>query len=227
MDIHSHVLPGIDDGSKSVEESLLMLAASARQGVRRIAATPHFYPMENSPEQFLSRRDEAEKWLRKAWQPGLPELMMGAEVYFFDGMSHTDALDEFRLEGTGLLLLEMPLTPWTARQIQEVEKVQSRSGITVLMAHIERYLKFQDPQVWDELRQAGVLMQCNAEFFLHWRTKRKALRMVKAGEIHFLGSDCHNMSTRPPRLGEAVSLIGQEERDKLNEIIREYIPEPF
>lgn len=227
MDIHSHVLPGMDDGSKSVEESLLMLGASARQGVRRIAATPHFYPTENSPEQFFSRRQKAEERLRKAWQPGLPELMMGAEVYFFEGMSHTDALDELRIEGTGLLLLEMPFTPWTARQIQEVKKIQSRNGITVLMAHIERYLKFQDPQVWDELRQAGVLTQCNAEFFLRWRTKRKALRMVKAGEIHFLGSDCHNMSTRPPRLGEAVSLIGQEERDKLNEIIREYIPEPF
>ena len=58
-DIHSHILPGMDDGSRSTEESLAMLAASAAQGVRAIAATPHFYAMENSPEEFLARRAAA------------------------------------------------------------------------------------------------------------------------------------------------------------------------
>lgn len=224
VDIHSHVLPGMDDGSKSVEESIQMLKVTVQQGIRQIAATPHFYPADNSPEQFLDRRAKAEKRLRDAWQPWFPELRIGAEVYYFEGMSHAEALDDLRIEGTELLLLEMPFAPWSERMVREIEEIQARSGITVLMAHIERYFRFQKSQVWEELMQTGVRMQCNAEFFLHWKTRRKALRMLKAGKIHFLGSDCHNMRSRQPVLGEALSRIGDAERQRLEETISAYLP---
>lgn len=224
VDMHSHVLPNMDDGSKSVEESIQMLEATARQGIRHMVATPHFYPTDNSPEQFLARRKKAEKRLCDVWQPGFPELRMGAEVYFFEGMSHAEALDDLRIAGTELLLLEMPFTAWSDRMVREIEELQARSGITVLMAHIERYFRFQKDRVWEELLRSGVRMQCNAEFFLNWRTRRKALRMLKAGRIHFLGSDCHNMGSRQPLLGEALSRIGDAERRRLEENISVYLP---
>lgn len=91
--------------------------------------------------------------------------------------------------------------------VTEILDIQSRRDTTVLLAHIERYMAFQKPAVWRELLDNGVRMQCNAEFFLHWKTKRKALRMLREGKIHFLGSDCHNVTTRPPRLGEAMEVI--------------------
>jgi len=209
VDFHSHVLPGIDDGSQSVEESLRMLEASAEQGIRCMAATPHFYPLENNPERFLSQRERALSRLKEAWRPGLPQLLMGAEVYYFDGMSRCKELTDFRIERTSLLLLEMPFQPWTERMIAEVRALHSRPGFTVLLAHIERYLRFQKDTVWDELLEMGVMMQSNAEFFLRWNTKYKALRLLETGRIHLLGSDCHNMKTRPPRLGEALNVIGE------------------
>lgn len=207
IDIHSHILPGMDDGSRSVEESVKMLEASARQGVRYIAATSHFYAMENSPEQFLRRRAAAAALLQTVWQPQFPRLALGAEVYYFDGISRTDKLDQLKLENTRLLLLEMPFSAWSGRMVTEILDIQSRRDTTVLLAHIERYMAFQKPAVWRELLDNGVRMQCNAEFFLHWKTKRKALRMLREGKIHFLGSDCHNVTTRPPRLGEAMEVI--------------------
>ncbi len=84
-DMHCHILPGMDDGSRSAAESLSMLEASAAQGVDRIVATPHFYAGENSPEVFLSRREHAYERLKAVWRPGLPEIALGAEVCWFAG----------------------------------------------------------------------------------------------------------------------------------------------
>ena len=63
IDFHSHILPGIDDGSKSVEMSIKMLRREAQQGISRVVATPHFYPQTDNPERFLRRRAEAERIL--------------------------------------------------------------------------------------------------------------------------------------------------------------------
>lgn len=224
IDFHSHVLPGMDDGSTCVEESLAMLEASAQQGIGCMAATSHFYPMENSPEQYLARRAAAEERLRTVWKPGLPKLLLGAEVYFFEGMSRVQELDALRIEGTELLLVEMPFHSWTERMVKELLAVHERQDMTVVLAHIERYFRFQPKRLWDDLLDAGILMQCNAGFFLSWRTKRKACRMLAERRIHLLGSDSHNMSDRPPRLGDALSVIGKSERRRLERSIRQLVP---
>ena len=93
-DFHSHILPGIDDGSASLQESIAMLKMEAEQGIRHVVATPHFYPRHDSPERFLSRRDDAEARLREEMEkyPWLPSLEIGAEVYFFRGISESDVL---------------------------------------------------------------------------------------------------------------------------------------
>ncbi len=225
IDIHCHVLPGMDDGSKTVEESVQLLRASAQQGIMQMAATPHFYPEQNSPEVFLERRARAEEKLEGILPSGLPALRMGAEVYYFEGINRTRAIDDLRIAGTELLLLEMPFSPWSKRMLQEVTELQAHDGITVLLAHIERYLGFQETRVWEDLIQAGVLMQCNAGFLLNWRTRRKAMRMLKAGRIHFVASDCHNMQLRPPNLGKAFALMDRRERMRLRALQRAYVPQ--
>lgn len=223
IDIHSHILPGIDDGSKSVEESLDMLRASAQQGIGCVAATPHFYSMENSPERFLARRKTAAEQLRAAWQPGLPKLLLGAEVYFFTGISQMEDIDALCLGGT-VLLLEMPFCPWTDRMVSEISVLRSQRELTVVLAHIERYLHWQTKALWNELLDMGLLMQCNASFFLDWRTRGKARRMLAEGRVHLLGSDAHNMSSRPPRLGEAKASIGEAGWRKLEENVHRLLP---
>lgn len=208
IDFHSHVLPGIDDGSRSVEESLRMLAASAGQGIAYMAATPHFYPSETSPRQFLDRRDRAAERLRAAWRPEFPRLLLGAEIYYCDGISRDAEVEALRIEGTSLLLLEMPFRTWSDRMVAEIKALHNRPGCTVMLAHVERYLRLQKREVWEQLLEAGILMQSNASFFLQWSTKHKAVHMLDAGRIHLLGSDCHNMAERPPRVGDALAQIG-------------------
>lgn len=223
VDFHSHVLPKIDDGSKSVEESLQMLEASSSQGITYMAATPHFYPAEISPKQFLDRRKRAAERLRAVWRPEFPKLLLGAEVYFFDGISRAEEVEALRMEGTSLLLLEMPFHAWSDRMVAEVKALHNCSGCTVVLAHIERYLRLQKGTVWDELLEAGILMQSNASFFLHWSTKRKAVHMLDAGRIHLLGSDCHNMAERAPHMGEALAVIGEQRVQALERRCRDLL----
>ncbi len=223
-DIHCHVLPQMDDGSRSVEESLAMLEAMAAQGIGCVVATPHFYAGENSPERFLARRAASRERLAEAWRPGLPALKLGAEVCYFEGVSRCQGLEALEIEDTGLLLLEMPFCRWSQRMLSEVWEIQA-SRATVLLAHIERYLRWQESDTWATLAEWGVLNQCNATFFLRWQTKRKALRMLREGKIHLLGSDSHNMDTRPPQMEEAMAVLGPGERAILEENSREFLPD--
>lgn len=213
IDIHTHILPGMDDGSGSLEESLAMAKESARQGVRLLAATPHFYATQEDPNSFLRRREKSLALLESTWQEGFPTLLVGAEVRYFDGISRVEKIAHLTLDHTRILLLEMPFTSWSGRMVDEVLELQRSRGLQVLLAHVERYLKDQDGQVWETFRQNGVWMQCNANFFLRWQTKRKAQALFKKGEIQMLGSDTHNMTSRPPNLAMArdalVKSLGQ------------------
>lgn len=207
IDFHCHVLPRMDDGSKSTEESLRMLKCSAEQGITTVAATPHFYADRDTPERFFSRRAAAMERLMGGWHPGLPNVLCGAEVHYFPGLQRTEDILRMRLAGTPLLLIEMPFSKWSGRMISDILELNQLPGVTVVLAHVERYQKDQSAETWEELRGNGVLMQSNAEFFLHWMQKRRALRMLERGEIQLLGSDSHNMDARAPRLGEALGVI--------------------
>ena len=207
-DFHMHVLPGMDDGSRDVETSLGMLERSAACGVDTVAATPHFYAAENSIAQFLRRRQEACEKLREAAEgrDDLPRVLLGAEALYFSGMSAADGLDGLCLEGTDLLLLEMPFAPWTDRVLQEVQSIQ-RDGLRVVAAHIERYLAIQPRRTMEAFFDLGTLIQCNGAFFRSRRTAHRAMGMLRRGQVQFLGSDAHDLTDRPPDLGPAMACI--------------------
>lgn len=208
IDFHAHLLPGIDDGSDSVETSLGMLDLWRKQNIRYICCTPHFYADHNTPERFLRRRGAAYETISRAMDPeqGYPSLLLGAEVHFFSGMSSAEELTQLCLQGTDLLLLEMPFTRWTDHMLGEVEDI-CRRGLQPVAAHIERYMDLNSKRTLQRFYNTGVMIQSNAEFFLEHRTARKAMRMLREGTIQFLGSDAHNLSSRKPNLGPALELI--------------------
>ncbi len=232
IDFHSHILPGIDDGSKDVSTSLSMISAQRDQGIDVIVATSHFYATQRSPEHFLFRRQEAYEKLLPVLPPDTPPILLGAEVLYFPGLSHMRQLPELCIEGTNILLLEMPFDSWSEYYIREVKELARSGEYTIMIAHIERYYFQQPVSVWDDFLNLGILMQSNADFFLSFRTKRKALRLLKEGRVHLLGTDTHNMLTRPPRIAEAVTIIrrhlGQACLDEIDalgrDLLREIIP---
>lgn len=217
FDFHSHVLPGIDDGSGSVEESIAMLRSEAQQGIRHVVATPHFYASHDNPKRFLERRREAELRLREKMDriEGLPQLSVGAEVHYFPGISDWDGLSELTIEKNGYILIEMPQVPWSDRMWRELADITYKQGLTPIIAHVDRYLSpLRTHGIPRRLEELPVLVQANASFFITGLTSHIAMGMLKRQQIHLLGSDCHNMTTRKPNLGEAVQKIktrlGQE-----------------
>ena len=210
IDFHSHVLPGMDDGSASVEESVSMLRMEKQQGIECVIATPHFYANHDTPEQFLQRRARAEQRLREemAKHGDLPQLKIGAEVYFFKGISDSDVVSELTIDSKRCILVEMPVSPWTDSMYRELEGLYVKRGFTPVVAHIDRYIsRFRTFGIPQRLGELPVLVQANADFFLNRATASMALRMLKKDEIHLLGSDCHNLKSRKPNLGEAAALI--------------------
>lgn len=210
IDFHSHILPDIDDGSASLEQSVAMLQMEAKQGIRHVVATPHFYAQHDKPEHFLKKRAEAEKLLREemARHKDLPALSVGAEVYYFNGISDSDVLSELTIDKKRYILIEMPLPPWTDRMYRELENIWIKQNLMPIVAHVDRYIApFYTHGIPEKLERLPVMVQANASFFLEKATRRMAIRMLGKGRIQLLGSDCHNLTDRVPNLGEAIHLI--------------------
>ncbi|MDO5146573.1 MAG: capsular polysaccharide biosynthesis protein [Eubacteriales bacterium] len=208
IDFHSHVLPGIDDGSKSVDMSMQMLEMSVNQGVDVMLATPHFYASRHRVEAFLKRRNDAYERLAEVKKDFGPKLLLGAEVAFFSGISHADRIEDLTVEGTDAMLLEMPFTPWEKSDIREVEYIISKRKIKVILAHLERYMNFPGNKKWiEELSKMPLCVQINAESLLGWHKRRPLLKMFKQGEAHLLGSDTHRTDKRVPNLGQGREVI--------------------
>lgn len=220
IDLHAHVLPEIDDGSSGVAESLAMLRESRRQGVDTMVATPHFLADRERPDRFLARRNRAFSRLEPHLTAEMPTLLLGAEVTYFNGMDRSEEVRALCLGDSDLLLVEMPFSPWSSRMVDEVSALGQRLGVVPVLAHIERYLRQEGASGWlDAFADNGVYFQCNGSFFLSFWDRRKALAMLRRGEIHFLGSDCHNMKERAPNLAQARDVIRKKAGDAFLEEI--------
>jgi protein-tyrosine phosphatase len=221
IDMHCHILPGVDDGARDVETSLAMLEASRAQGVQYMVATPHFYATRDRVDTFLDRRREAWEILKSRMGADYPGIVLGAEVAFFRGISRAERLEALKIEGTDCLLLEMPFRPWSEDDVDEVSEILEKHGYTIILAHIERYLAMRgNADYIGNLLELPVLAQINAESLLDWRQRGKLIKMVRNGQVHLLGSDCHGIHHRPPNLGEGREILrkktGTEYLDRID-----------
>ena len=218
-DFHTHILPMMDDGSRSPEEGLQMLRASAASGVDTVVLTPHFYAGRDNPEHFCARLDRSLAMLHEALA-GAPELadmrlIHGAEIEYFNGIACVSDIPALKLGDSGCMLVEMPHGKWTSRVVDDVLQLNNCRNTRVVLVHVERYLFDQTPDVIEALLRSGVLMQSNASFFTGRFSSGKAIRMLRRGWIHLLGSDAHNTTTRPPNLAAACDVIRKRAGEEL------------
>lgn len=203
-DFHSHILPRADHGSDGLETSLGQLELIASYGIKRVVATPHFYPSRDSVETFLERRSRAAEELRGAMRRGLPEVMLGAEVLICDGIENMEGLERLTVLGTDCILLEMPMTKWSQRTYDTVEEI-SRMGLSPVMAHVDRY----DSRAVDELLELDVKAQLNPSAFESRRQRKNAERWLSEGKVVALGSDLHMVNQKEYRsFSSAIKALG-------------------
>lgn len=209
-DFHSHILPGIDDGSKTVADSIKMLQMLAEQGISRVIATPHFYPEKNSPKAFIAKRDFSEQLLREEMEKhtGLPELLIGAEVFYYQGISDWDGLQDLTIGNNRCILIEMPFKQWTVPMYQELADIYERHNLWPVIAHLDRYINpLSSDAVPERLYDMPVYVQANASSFLRFSTRRMMMRLLQKRQINLLGSDCHDLSGRKPNMSRAIKKI--------------------
>jgi protein-tyrosine phosphatase len=218
-------LPKIDDGSKSSDMSVDMLTMSYNYGIDVMVATPHFYIKHDTVEKFLKHREASYNALQSKIEAvsctGVPEIRLGAEVYYFGSISAFPDIDKLCIDGTRYLLLEMPFSEWTSSMLLEVEKLVYDCNITPIIAHLDRYLEYKkNNDCIDRLVKTGALIQMNGEFVNGFFTRNKALNLIKSGVISLLGSDCHNLDKRAPNLDKTFDIIrkrcGQDTLDRID-----------
>ena len=211
VDFHSHVVPGVDDGSKNTDMSLQMLRSMRQQGTDLVVATPHFYMGRTAPEEYLEKISDACYLLREAIEKSgeeVPQMVLGYEVYYFKGISQANFINLFTIGNSSYILLELPTRPLTNADVEDIYRIRANQGLTPILAHVERYLAFEHFDfLQDMIRQGELLAQVNADSLLRWSTRKKALEFLKSGSAQFVGSDAHNIEQRAPHLGEAMAMI--------------------
>ena len=203
VDIHTHILPGIDDGPASVVDSLRLLYEEKRQGVTHIVLTPHFDMGEEKLESFFARREEAYRALQEALraEPALGELKLykGAEVRYDPNMVFTSP-DPLCIEGTRYMLLE--LTNDYPFNVETTVNWLTSKGITPIIAHAERYDYLREnKKLVQTLLEMGAIFQCNASAMLSPLRRRNVKKLQRMGAVHIFASDTHSVDKRPPLLG--------------------------
>lgn len=222
VDWHTHILPAMDDGSKSIEESVQMLRMLSEQGVSRVIATPHFYANNESVESFLDRRRESYEQLSEHLFEGAPEIRLGAEVAYYSGISRLPDLKRLCVEGSKCLLLEMPMSKWTEYIVKEIEELAHRGKINLVLAHVDRYQHFQNAKIWERLCESGCIMQVNASSVIGFTTRPRMLKLMRNESVHCIGSDCHNLAVRAPRIGRAYEIIEKKLGDRFVRKIKDF-----
>lgn len=211
IDFHSHILPAVDDGSRTLEESLAILRDSFQQGVDTVVSTSHFYANEEYPEEFLKRRNIAARELEEAMlfsADVYPEVILGAEVLFFPGISQAEEIEGLRIGDTRCILIEPPMAPWSEDMLDEIRQLGDHFDLIPIIAHVDRYMTIlQDNTLVSRVLQRDLAVQVNGTYFLNPKTQKAALENLKAGKIHLIGSDCHNLDSRPQNLGAVRKLI--------------------
>ena len=182
--------------------SFEMLRRMKRYGCDLVVSTSHYYRKDESIPAFLARRQAS--WHRlceTATGEELPSIALGAEVAFFFGIETEKDLGKLCIGDTDLLLLEMPFAPWTAYEMNAVSALCFDRKFRVILAHYERFAAFQKSnELYERILDLPVIVQINAESLTHRFASKKWLAMFEKGRAQLLGSDAHNLTSRPPNL---------------------------
>lgn len=211
VELHCHILPGIDDGSQDIETSLKMIARLQEQGAKKIVLTPHYYSDTISLEDFLRRRDASFNALMRELPAGSPTLIPAAEVYISEYLFHNDNIDELKIGNSNYILIEHSFSSsFSEGAYDRLMNLYCDYGVRPVLAHIERYRALmEDVYKLEDYIDMGCLTQVNVSSFVDApkKVRKKLFNLLDTGHIHLLGSDCHNLDSRPPEYEEGVNEI--------------------
>lgn len=221
VEMHCHILPGVDDGADDMDEAVELLRLEYEQGVRQIILTPHYREgyFETSRDQI---RQVYQELCKAAVKAGLQmELYLGCELHrSSDILERLERDTAYCMADTRYVLLEFSEID-TFQMIRSYTSGLINYGYRPIVAHAERCKALSEEKI-KELIELGAYIQINAESILGksgWRTKNFCRRLLKDGNVHFVGSDSHHVKYRSPCLGLCAAYmkkkLGEEETRRL------------
>lgn len=228
VDIHTHIIPGVDDGSQGIGETMKMVEIAYREGIRIIVATPHYGAW--NPDYDKAKTVKYCRMVReriKAVHSDM-NIYIGNEIYYNPGIvEDLKSGKALTLGGTSYALVEFAVD-------EDYETICSglrsfvMEGYRPVIAHIERYYCLQkEIERVKALVDIGAYVQVNARSFLGGRfDKRTAwcVRLLQNGLIHFIASDCHNSGGRKPIMETAVKKLRQvADRETVDRIVHQNV----
>ena len=214
IDIHHHLLFGTDDGANCIETSIEMARLAVAEGITHVVCTPHANSYHDfSPEVNAAKTAE----LRARLADQRIELTLGSGCDFhlsFDNVRRAQADPaRFSINGLGYLLVELPdfgLPPGLTETYYELRL----AGLTPILTHPERNPTLQrEPERMEEWLRGGMLIQVTADALTGHkgrRAQKMAFELLEKRWVHFLASDAHNTTTRPPRMREAHDIVASK-----------------
>ena len=221
FDIHSHILPEIDDGARNINESIEILKLMKSQGITDVIATPHFYPADDDFEEFMEASDRTFEELKKlSIKSELPNIYLGCELLYFDGISGAESISQFCLGNSNFLLLELTDDCINETLFNEIIGIRENLRLEPIIAHVERYAGAKKYKKFIKfLIENDIPVQINAGSVLIPQLKRVLKKIVNSPLFCVVATDSHSVDMRPPMLAEALKVIeknyGKECRDRL------------
>ena len=214
IDIHNHILPGVDDGARDIEMTIQMLRTAKQQEIEQIIATPHYNPQRSrvSQTEIQQAYDEVCMLIQEK-VPGI-QLHLGNEVFY--SYSVAEGLEKgeiLTLAGSDYVLVEFrPDTDF--RTIQQALSGIQMAGYMPIIAHMERYAAIlKDFSLAEELHEMGVYIQVNASSVTGnngWKVKHYIARLMKYDLLDFIATDAHSDGHRAPHLKETVQYLDKK-----------------
>lgn len=199
IDIHSHIIPSVDDGAKSLDESLALLKMLKAQGVDSVVATPHFNETDTDIQSYKKKISDG--FSKIGAFDNIPEVFLGCEFRYFRGISNSGLAEQFCLGNSNYILVELPYADISLSALQEIEKLHYNNGLRPILAHIDRYVSFKNyNELISFLQNSDVLAQINANSVYCEKHKRNAIKLMNMGIVNFVGSDTHSVNHRPPNM---------------------------
>lgn len=223
IDMHSHILPSIDDGAKNIDETYTLIKEAKKAGFEAIVATSHYM------EGYYELEEEERKQYIERISKQLQENKIDIKIYLANEMYFSENIPELieckkasTINGSKYVLFELPMNAKPLNIYDVIYKIRQNKLIPIL-AHPERYLFVQQkPELINELIDEGVLMQANYGSVIGQYGKRAEVivkKFLKNNMIHFLGTDVHRINAIYPKIPQILNvldkLIGKENVEKL------------
>ena len=188
VDFHTHILPGLDHGSRSADEMAEQISLFEKYGIEEVVCTSHFYGHLHKIDDFLSKREKSFSELQQYLAQGNIKLRahLGAEILAFAGIENLERLSELAIGNSKVLLIELPYAPLTNDIEMSIVKLM-RKGYQILLAHADRY----DEIDIEKMISHGAKIQLNASALNKFFVKKAYMRWIGDGVCVAIGSDIH------------------------------------